>query len=307
MTRTNVAKLAPAALTLAALYAACAAIAASQLMARAPATIGAGVALDLTLTAAALVYLLAVRPGHLPRRALVGVVAAGLALAHVLVPASPLTVRVLPLVGLGVEASLMVLALRSPFVRAVFRAEGEALAFGLGGWFRRTPPAREGRFSSLRGRPWGAAVAALAFLFVVETAALHVALATRSHAAAWIASALSVYTLVWLLGDYHALRLTGIDVLADGLAVRVGLRWRVHVPWALVADVVATEARPEGKQVLDGRILRTDVLVTLRAEVVAHGPFGLTRRVRHLALAVDAPAAFVAAVRARLDSPSIER
>jgi hypothetical protein len=179
----------------------------------------------------------------------------------------------------------------------LLRGELEALSFGLGGWFRRTPVQR---YSFVRGRPWGVILALFGFLLLVETTALHVALAPHARVVAWVLTAMSLYALVWVAGDYHALRLGGLELREDGLVLRFGLRWRAHVPWASVAEVLVSDVRIDRRRerdVLDCRVLRTDVQLVLRAPIVASGPFGLTRPVRKVALAVDRPEAFAAEAR----------
>ncbi len=291
----NLRRLAPATAAVLLLYACSIAIVSSGLMARAPEAMAAGVAFDLTLTAAALVYFLAVRPGWLRPWKLVAVVGAGLALARVLLPASAVKTQLLPIAALAAEVATLVLAVRSPFLRTLLRGELEAFAYGLGGWFMRARPAR---YSFLRGRPWGALVAVFTFLIVVESVVLHVALAAWSSPVAWIVSATSAYALVWIWGDFHALRLGGLELNDAALELRFGLRWRVRVPWTLIADAECSDARVAGADGLSCRVLRTDVQLTLREPIVVHGPFGLRRSVRRLALAVDFPLEFVADVRA---------
>jgi hypothetical protein len=223
----------------------------------------------------------------------------GVGLARLIVPDAWALRHVALVVGPAIEATLVVLALRSPRLRALLRSEWEALAYGLGGWFRRAPA---GGYSFVRGRPWGAILGVVAFLVLVETTALHVVLVPHAPWAAWIATASSLYALAWLAGDYHALRLGGLELGATALAIRFGLRWRASVPWTAIESVVVTEAPVErrARDVLDCRVLRTDVRLRLRSEVVAHGPFGLRRRVREIALAVDAPERFAAEVRTRM-------
>jgi hypothetical protein len=295
-------KLAPAAFALLAVYAACVALVLSRQVARSEA-LATGVVIDLTLSAAVLVYCLAVRPGWLRPARLVSVVWLGIGLAKLLVPGSWVMRHVVLILGPALEATVVLLALRSPLLRRALRSEGEALAFGLGGWFRRSPAAG---YSFVRGRPWAAVVGVIAFLVLVETSALHFVLVPHSRLAAWIATGSSLYALAWIAGDYHALRLGGLVLGDTALALRFGLRWRAEIPWTLVTQVAATDAPGGGAfaakdgDLLSCRVLRVDVLLTLREPVVAYGPFGLRRSVCRIALAVDAPERFVADVRQRM-------
>src|SRR5687768_14040876 len=85
-------------------------IAAHQGWAAQPA-IAAGLTLDLPVTAALLVYALAVRPRHLPLVALFPVLAAGAAMARWQLPATPIT-GAFAVAWAGLEALLVVTSVR---------------------------------------------------------------------------------------------------------------------------------------------------------------------------------------------------
>src|SRR5438132_1457589 len=79
------------------------------------------------------------------------------------------------------------------------------VGYAVAGWRRPRPAAT--RFTATNG--WSLYAGVFAFLCVVETPVVHLAL----HAwptAAWIATALSLYSVVWLAGDAHALRHGGV-------------------------------------------------------------------------------------------------
>jgi hypothetical protein len=230
---------------------------------------------------------------------MVTVAGIGLMAARWMLPASEVKERIVPIAAIAVEVAALVGATRSARLRSMFRSELDAMAYGLGGWFRRTPAGRAGTYSSIAGRPWAVLLGTFAFLLVAESAVLHVAIARLSEIAAWVATVSSAYVLLWMAADYHALRLHPIEVGAAGLVVRVGIRWRAEIAWANVAAVERSEARLTGKDVLRGWVMRTDVILTLREPVAAIGPMGIRREVRRLALAVDRPEAFVDDVRAR--------
>jgi len=64
---------------------------------------------------------------------------------------------------------------------------------------------------------------------LVETVAVHMLVRQASPISAWILTGLSCYALLWLVGDFRALR-SRLTVVAGGsLRFRMGLRWELDV------------------------------------------------------------------------------
>ena len=191
-------------------------------------------------------------------------------------------------------------ALGSRVLAAILAGEVTVLVYAVGGWFRPTPPPDASRFSMHRERRWGTIVGVLAFLVAVETAGLHVALSFWSVPAAWISTALSIYAVMWIVGDFHALRLHPLVLGADAVELEVGVRWRLRVPYADVVAAEPLDARPaRASDLLVAGVMAPNVLLSLGREVVAAGPFALRRRARRIALTVDRREAFLAALTRR--------
>jgi hypothetical protein len=115
-----------------------------------------------------------------------------------------------------------------------------------------------------------------------------------SPIAAWLATASSAYLLLWVIGDAQAIRLHPVAVSGATLHVRLGVRWRVAIPLAEIASVTEIRAVPDGAMNL--ALFEPTVLVTLRAPVVVRGLLGKQRRADRIALTIDDPKAFLAAV-----------
>ncbi|MCE9579535.1 MAG: hypothetical protein K8W52_40815 [Deltaproteobacteria bacterium] len=303
---------------LVALYATCAAVALTML-AQHPGMAPA-IAADLTLSAMAIGWLLAVRPGHARPQLLIAIGLVGLALTRQLVG-----LAALGLVGGAIELALVALmlvrigriaratraarragadpieALEAGCAAAMPRALAGAVAtelgavgLALGGWWMR-PVAGHGH---ARRASYGALVGAFAVLLVGESLAVHLALAQWSALAAWIATGGSIYTILWLVGDAQAVRLAPARLTHAGLHVSRGLRWRAVVPWAAIAAASEIDARVDGAR--DLSVLGPNLLLTLRRPIALHGPFGLTRSATQITIDVDDRAALIAAIMARI-------
>ncbi|HET7499389.1 MAG TPA: hypothetical protein VFK02_00240 [Kofleriaceae bacterium] len=304
-------------LVLVALYLAVFAIVGSARFVRAPEVIALGVTFDLTISATAIVWWFGVRRGHVPAWLLVVTFSWGVAMARAWVPHAPLAMlgpiagalevatiawllirirrvvrtarqaRALGPIG-ALEAGLV--AARFPArVAAVVASELAVFALALTGWFRRP---REG--FAMRSTGWLLFAGVIGFLVVVETVPIHIALTVWSPIAAWVSTLSSLYALVWLAGDAHAIRLYPVAIIGDALRVTVGVRWRAQIALSEIASVTEIRAVPDGA--LNLALLEPTVLVTLRAPVVVHGLVGRRRIADRLALTIDDPKAFAAAI-----------
>jgi hypothetical protein len=309
--------LAPAVLAIAAIYAVATALVLSGIAAQHPA-IPPAIAFDLTITAAFACWWLAVRPGHLRARALVRVVAIGFVAAKLLVG-----FQALGLAGMVAEAAVLGLlatrihrvvrrtraerragasipaALDTAFTAVLPRRLGAVLAtevaavwLALGGWFAR-PPAST--FTMHRASGAVAILGVLLGLVAVETVGTHLVLAVAvSPTVALIATALSSYGALWLVGALHAIRLGGIRVLPDVIVIEKGLRARVIVPRAAIASATPITSAPA--EATDLGYVAPNLVLALREPVTVHGLFGRLTTTRAIALTVDDRDAFVAAL-----------
>jgi hypothetical protein len=187
-------------------------------------------------------------------------------------------------------------------------AIGEAVAFevatfwfSIAGWRK---PRREG-FTFHERAGWDTILVCILVLVVSESIGVHLFLQRWSATAAWVVTALDLYGMIWLIGDYHALRLRVTTVTPDALELRYGIRWYATIARDNIASVerVQKESQWKRKGVLKIALLdEPRVLVTLREPVVAHAFAGITKRIDALALLPDDVEGFEAALR-REDSP----
>jgi hypothetical protein len=302
---------------LAAVYVAVFAVVGSAMFARAPDRIALAATFDLTVTATLAVWWLGVRRGAVPWWFAVATLSWGVAIARAHVPHAPLGALVavgaaLEVVTVGwllvrirrvirgaraardagpigaLEAGFVAARIPSR-VAAILASEIAAVGLALTGWFRRP---RAG--FSMRSTDWLLYAGVFGFLIVVETAAAHIALAMWKPVIAWISTISSVYALIWLVGDAQAIRLYPVAITGDTLRVTIGVRWRAAIRLADIASVTETTSVPAGA--LSLALVAPTVLVTLRAPVEVVGLLGRRRRADRIALTIDDPRAFIAAV-----------
>jgi hypothetical protein len=158
-------------------------------------------------------------------------------------------------------------------------------------------PAGAAAFSTHRRSGYAGLVFAVVIMSAVEGTVVHLLAARWSVAAAWTLTALTIYGVVWMVGDLQAIRLRPTLVEDDALHVRVGLRWDVRLRWSEIEAVEPRGAAPfPGRE--PGHLRATPmgeptIVLTLRHPVRVRGPYGISRSVTRLGIAVDDPASFL--------------
>ncbi len=151
-------------------------------------------------------------------------------------------------------------------------------------------------FTSHRAAHNGSLLIALGLVLGIETAIAHYLLVGWSVTAAWLMTGLSIYALVWMIGDYRALVSRCIAVTPTHLDLCLGIRWDAMIPLSSIAEVRQI-GRREAKfrqNVLVATVLgKPTILVTLREPVEAVGMYGIRRVVRDIHLSLDEPERFI--------------
>lgn len=167
----------------------------------------------------------------------------------------------------------------------------------IGGWFKNYEARKtsDAVFFYHRKSGYGAILSAIVLLLIVETLALHFLLQQWSALGAWIFTGLSAYSLLWLIGDYHALRLHPIILRGETLFLRTGLRWRANLPLDNIVAIEKFSAREQhGKEYLSLALFGAPRLVLhCKAPVLVQGLFGLSRFVTQIGLCIDEEKLFV--------------
>lgn len=157
--------------------------------------------------------------------------------------------------------------------------------YGIFGSFRRTAPERPDTFSYHRSQDTTVSVA-LILMIVLETVPLHVLVHSWSGVAAWLLTGLSLYTLLWLLGDYQALRLKPITLTPTHLRLYTGLRWQADIALENIAAV--TSAEPTAAYTnLDISLSKPQLYLRLKRPVPVFGVFGRRTEVTCVGIYVD--------------------
>lgn len=294
--------------------------------------------LDLALFIPALFYILLIRPRGWPPGSVLPSVTLGLIASHVLVPAphraSLHLLKAIPLVVEG--AALTWIANRVAGAGRRFRERGvrggsvdvlgvcqeatrtvlgrsrasDAVAYELAllyyavaSWHR--PPSSSGshRFTCYQRCGYSSLVLGLGLVMVCETIVVHLVLDSLwSATAAWVATGLGVYGMLWFFGDWQALRRRPLELTPNALELRVGLRWDLTIPYARVSELrrlsgFSHPPLPKSEGV-DVALFGTPSFEIVLAEpVAARGIYGLRREVTRVRFQVDDPEPFTSRLR----------
>jgi hypothetical protein len=189
-------------------------------------------------------------------------------------------------------------------IGAAVASELTMMMYALFGWrMRRDVPHDSRAFTIHERSAWGTVAACIAVVVAAESIGIHLFLLHISRRAAWIVTALDVWGILWIIGDYHALRLRPILVSGDGVHVRAGMRWNVIVPWDEIERVEAIEPQSSWKRKSVLKVALIDeprVMLRLRRTHIAHGIAGWRKKIDAIAILPDDELAFSAALRERV-------
>jgi hypothetical protein len=169
--------------------------------------------------------------------------------------------------------------------------------YAFSGWRKRAPAG----FTVHQRSGWGTVVGVFIFLIAVESIGAHLVVQMWSVKAAWIVTTLDIYGLLWLLGDFQALRLRPTRIEGDTLVLNYGLRWRAEIPLSAIAAIepVRGEADWKRKGVLKMAMLDEPRLLIRFAEPrTMQGLAGIRRTFDAIAILADDDTGFADALRA---------
>jgi hypothetical protein len=289
-----------------------------------PSMLSLAITLDIVLGLPALYYFFVVRQRRIPAITLVPVLVLAIIIASFILPAAQQALlnvikKFIPLLELFVlgfiavkirtivkhyrQAKLTEIYFTEALAASLERALGalpivpilvtefSLLYYAWGGWFKRFKSWNSSHlaFSYHRKTGYAAILGALGLILIVETTALHILLQQWSALAAWIFTGLSIYSLLWLIGDYHAQRLHPIVLSETHLHLRAGLRWRAIIPFS---DIEAIQtAKPRESKAVDYMSFtifdQPRLMIYLKQPVLVTGLFGIKKRVQRIGLTVD--------------------
>ena len=157
---------------------------------------------------------------------------------------------------------------------------------------------------------------AIIAVVLIESVAVHFAVAARHPMVAWVLTLSSIAAVVWLARDYLALGTGAVRLTADRANLTIGRRFDVALPLDAIARVIAptfrdlpTPGTTQGRDFLNlTKPAAPNVLIVLEEPRRLRITMGITREVKRIALKLDDSAAFISAIEARraaLPAPAV--
>lgn len=142
---------------------------------------------------------------------------------------------------------------------------------------------------------------AMVAIIVLETMVLHILVHLAAPVLAWILTALSLYSLMSLIGHIRALPRRYSTLEDRGVTLRAGLFGQCHIPYCQIAEVtpIAMGSRiPDGSVQLGllGSMEPHNILLQLHHPARILLTHGITREAHHIVMHVDDPKGFADAV-----------
>ena len=191
---------------------------------------------------------------------------------------------------------------KSPLANAL-ATEISLFHYAILGWGKQKEYLGGERFTYHKESGYYMLLAVVAFALPAETAIFHLLLVQWSNVAAWILTGLSIYSIFFVLGDFNAIRKRPIELVEEGLKMRLGLRWNVTIPYDQIEKVELRIPDKEKEEFADFKLFgESNVVIDLSTEQEAKGLYGLKKRFTKMALNMDDKAGFKTALEQRLAS-----
>jgi len=121
----------------------------------------------------------------------------------------------------------------------------------------------------------------------------HFLLIQWSPVIAWIVTGVTIYSLIWFIGDYYMIKNKPIILTDSQLIIRIGSRWSTDIDLSNIKTIkISTSDTPEEYEILS-TTNETNTLMDLHKPIEIKGLFGFTKITSNLVLYVDEPHKFI--------------
>lgn len=151
-------------------------------------------------------------------------------------------------------------------------------------------------FGTRRGASTGSTLVLLVFLGLVEGLFAHTLLGRWNEVAAWVWTGVEMLGLLWLLAYGRALAIRPVTVGDRRLYLRSGLRWTASTPLANVAEVRRFDPAQDAQVQSIAVDVKPNLILSFTAPVRLYGLYQQEMSAHDIALHVDDPQAFTAAL-----------
>ena len=177
----------------------------------------------------------------------------------------------------------------------LFATEIGVIYYGFLHWQTRTLDQHEFGYHQKSGTP--ALLGALILVIAVETLALHFLIGIWSNTAAWIFTAIGIYTGIQLFGFARSLSQRPISLEDGNLNLRYGILSEIEIALSNIEAVTLSKKNLEENKLTIklspfGQLESHNVLITLKETSELIGLYGFRKKCKEIGLHVDKPENF---------------
>ncbi|WP_077623497.1 hypothetical protein [Sediminibacillus massiliensis] len=129
---------------------------------------------------------------------------------------------------------------------------------------------------------------------VLEIVAVHIMIAQYSHTAAWVLTALDLYTLLFIIADYQAIRISPVVLDDKGIHFQKGIRQYGYIAWEKVGKIEPNhDSRPSSREGSVSLVLQglekepAPYVIQLKEPVEIRQVFGMRKWVNSVYVKMD--------------------
>ncbi|WP_338787019.1 hypothetical protein [Metabacillus sp. FJAT-53654] len=134
------------------------------------------------------------------------------------------------------------------FTLRILATDIAAIYYSLFSWRKSAPSIEQGKGHAFTYHKDGSYLGVFFMLvhaMALEIIAVHILVAQFSHTAAWIVTGLDVYTLLFIISDYQAIRLSPVVLDSKGIHFQKGIRHYGFIAWEQVNGVEENTKYPK--------------------------------------------------------------
>ncbi|MBO3696839.1 hypothetical protein [Roseivirga sp. E12] len=182
--------------------------------------------------------------------------------------------------------------------KAVFSIATEVAVFYYGFIHWRTIPLSKNEFSYHKKSGTPALLGALIFIIIIETVVFHYLLISWSSIAAWVLTALSIYSGIQIFGFAKSLSKRPICINEDYLTLKYGILSEVEIPLENIETIELSGRSLDEEGTLTrtlsplGEMESHNLILHLKHEQTLISLYGIKRQFKVLALHIDEPEDF---------------
>ena len=185
----------------------------------------------------------------------------------------------------------------------VISSEASLFYYTFTGWGGPDPLAAN-EFTYYKSSGYKSVFVVVLFLLPAETFALHYWLQSYSDTLAWVLTAISIYSVFFILGDRNSIRHRPIALAEEALQINIGIRWSFDLNYELIEKV---ELREGDETVEKFANLSTfgygNVVISLKEKTKLIGIYGIRKTTDKIALSIDDKDRFIKQLHEKLSDP----